>query len=88
MAPTGVDFQASARWLMTPLAASPASFQPSKAAMTAGEVSCPMPSSSIWGHLLGSSVLQVTCMTVFAASRGRRDRRGPDQALSDAARAS
>ena len=32
---------------MTPLAASPASFQPSKAAMTAGELSLPMPSSSI-----------------------------------------
>jgi hypothetical protein len=36
---------------MTPLAASPASFQPSKAAMTAGELSFPMLSSSIWDHL-------------------------------------
>jgi hypothetical protein len=32
---------------MAALAASPASFQPSKAAMTAGERSSPMPSSSI-----------------------------------------
>src|ERR1700733_10112769 len=53
MAPTGVDSQAAARWLITPLAASPASFQPSKAAITAGELSFPMPSSSIWDHLLG-----------------------------------
>jgi hypothetical protein len=37
---------------MTPLAASPASFQPSKAAMITGEVSLPMPSSSITHHLL------------------------------------
>jgi hypothetical protein len=37
---------------MTPLAASPASFQPSKAAMTAGELRFPMPSSSIFDHLL------------------------------------
>jgi hypothetical protein len=36
---------------MTPLAASPASFQPSKAAMTAGELSFPTPSSSISDHL-------------------------------------
>jgi hypothetical protein len=36
---------------MTPLAASPASFQPSKAAMTAGELSFSMLSSSIWDHL-------------------------------------
>jgi hypothetical protein len=36
---------------MTPLAASPASFQPSKAAITAGELSFPVLSSSIWDHL-------------------------------------
>src|SRR6266704_428163 len=52
MAPTGLECHAPARWLMTPLAASPASFQPSKAAMTAGELSFPMPSSSISDHLL------------------------------------
>ena len=51
MAPTGVDCHAAARWLMTPLAASPASFQPSNPAMTAGELSFPMLSSSIWDHL-------------------------------------
>src|SRR5436309_7772529 len=52
MAPTGVACQARLKWLMTPLAASPASFQPSKAAMITGEVSLPMPSSSIAHHLL------------------------------------
>src|SRR5260370_37557580 len=52
MAPSGVDCHAPARWLITPLAASPASFQPSKAAMTAGELSFPIPSSSISDHLL------------------------------------
>src|SRR5260370_27189271 len=52
MAPSGVDCQARARWLIPRLAASPASFQPSKAAMTAGEVSFPIPSSSISDHLL------------------------------------
>jgi len=52
---------------MTPLAASPASFQPSKAAMTAGELSFSVLSSSIWDHLPSSSVLQVTCTTMFAA---------------------
>ena len=35
--PAGVALQDSIRWLMAPLAASPASFQPSKAAISAGE---------------------------------------------------
>src|SRR5258708_20468641 len=52
MAPSGVGGHAPARWLISPLAASPASFQPSKAAMTAGELSFPIPSSSISDHLL------------------------------------
>jgi hypothetical protein len=75
MAPTGVDCHALARWLITPLAASPASFQPSKAAMTAGELSFPMPSNSISDHLLRFleiSRLQVTCPTMIIAQRGRR----------------
>jgi len=39
--------QVADRWLMAALAASPASFQPSNAAMTAGEVSDEMPSKLI-----------------------------------------
>jgi len=35
------------RWVTAALAASPASFHPSKAAMTAGEFSADMPSNSI-----------------------------------------
>jgi hypothetical protein len=35
------------RWVTAALAASPASFHPSKAAMTAGEFSAEMPSNSI-----------------------------------------
>src|SRR5271156_1648003 len=41
MAPIGVACQAMARWLTTPLAASPASFQPSNPAIATGEVSGP-----------------------------------------------
>jgi hypothetical protein len=52
---------------MTPLAASPASFQPSKAAMTAGEVSFPMPSSSISHHLPKFLGVQITCMSMITA---------------------
>src|SRR5262249_776904 len=55
---------------MTPLAASPASFQPSKAAMITGEVSLPMPSSSITHHLLA-------CLG--ARCRGSRLRLAPDR---------
>src|ERR1039457_2683629 len=47
MAPMGLDCHAVPRWLMAPLAASPASFQPSKAAMTAGELSLLAASSSM-----------------------------------------
>jgi hypothetical protein len=41
--------------VMALLAASPASFQPSKAAIRAGEVSLPVASSSIAGHLPSSA---------------------------------
>jgi len=43
--------QAEVSWLMALLAASPASFQPSKAAISAGDVSLPIASSSIASHL-------------------------------------
>src|SRR5215469_6975263 len=52
MAPTGSACQASVRWVMTPLAASPASFQPSKAAMITGALSLLAALSSIARHLL------------------------------------
>src|ERR1039457_6329959 len=52
MAPTGAACQAVTRWSITPLAASPASFQPSKAATRAGEGSLRMPLSSISHYLL------------------------------------
>jgi hypothetical protein len=44
--------------VMALLAASPASFQPSKAAISAGEVSLPTASSSIASHLLSSASAQ------------------------------
>ena len=47
MAAIGVACHAIPRWLMTPLAASPASFQPSKAAMATGELSFPSRSNSM-----------------------------------------
>src|SRR5215472_10648037 len=43
--------QAELSWLTALLAASPASFQPSKAAISTGEVSLPTESSSIVSHL-------------------------------------
>src|SRR5215467_13388423 len=43
--------QAELSWLTAVLAASPASFQPSKAAISTGEVSLPTESSSIVSHL-------------------------------------
>jgi hypothetical protein len=43
--------QAEISWVIALLAASPASFQPSKAAISAGEVSLPTASSSIASHL-------------------------------------
>jgi hypothetical protein len=46
--------QAEVNWLIAVLAASPASFQPSKAAISAGEVSLPTASSSIASHLPSS----------------------------------
>src|SRR6516225_6501281 len=51
MAPTGVACQAIPRWLTTPLAASPASFQPSNPAMATGDTSSPMSLNSIVRHL-------------------------------------
>src|SRR5579863_6414825 len=51
MAPIGVACQAIPRWLTTPLAASPASFQPSNPAMATGDVSPPMSLNSMTGHL-------------------------------------
>src|SRR6516164_10447454 len=51
MAPTGVACQAIPRWLTTPLAASPASFQPSNPAMATGDTSSPMSLNSITRHL-------------------------------------
>src|SRR5262245_24929656 len=42
MAPMGVACQAMPRWLTTPLAASPASFQPSNPAIATGDASSPM----------------------------------------------
>src|SRR4029077_1275756 len=52
MEPAGSACQAVVRWVITPLAASPASFQPSKAAMMTGALSLPIPLSSIAHHLL------------------------------------
>src|SRR5580700_2702937 len=52
MEPAGSACHAVVRWVITPLAASPASFQPSKAAMMTGAVSLPIPLSSIAHHLL------------------------------------
>src|SRR6266480_597716 len=57
MAPTGFACHAVVRWVITPLAASPASFQPSKAAITMGAVSLPVPLSSIAHHLLTRRLL-------------------------------
>src|ERR1700746_1638720 len=47
MAPTGVACHAIPRWLTTPLAASPASFQPSNPAMATGDASSPMSLNSM-----------------------------------------
>src|SRR5215467_3741973 len=57
MEPTGSACHAVVRWVITPLAASPASFQPSKAAMMTGAVSLPVPLSSIAHHLLTRRLL-------------------------------
>jgi len=57
MEPTGSACHAVVRWVITPLAASPASFQPSKAAMMTGAVSLPVPLSSIAHHLLARRLL-------------------------------
>src|SRR3984893_17719862 len=51
MAPMGVACQAMPRWLTTPLAASPASFQPSNPAMATGDASSPMSLNSMTRHL-------------------------------------
>src|SRR5262252_1315880 len=57
MEPTGSACHAVVRWVITPLAASPASFQPSKAAMMTGVLSLPVPLSSIAHHLLTRRLL-------------------------------
>jgi hypothetical protein len=57
MEPIGSACQAAVRWVMTPLAASPASFQPSKAAMMTGALSLSVPLSSIAHHLLSRRLL-------------------------------
>src|ERR1700735_1818523 len=51
MAPIGVACHAMPRWLTTPLAASPASFQPSNPAMATGEASPPASLNSMTPHL-------------------------------------
>src|SRR5271165_1008616 len=51
MAAIGVACQAMPRWLTTPLAASPASFQPSNPAMATGDASSPMSLNSMTRHL-------------------------------------
>src|SRR5690349_4795882 len=57
MAPAGSACHAVVRWVITPLAASPASFQPSKAAMMTGAVSLRVSLSSIAHHLLTRRLL-------------------------------
>src|SRR5690349_16028348 len=57
MEPAGSACHAVVRWVITPLAASPASFQPSKAAMMTGAVSLPVSLSSIAHHLLTRRLL-------------------------------
>src|SRR5262249_5333076 len=75
MAPTGVACHAMPRWLTTPLAASPASFQPSNPAMATGAASSPMSLNSITRHLPTPTLrLSVTAYVVGLAYRatGRR----------------
>ena len=79
MAPTGVACQAMPRWLTTPLAASPASFQPSNPAMATGEASSPMSLNSMIRHLPGSpqAVLLIAYVVSLAQwVTGRRVRPG------------
>jgi len=66
MAATGSDCQAIPRWLTTPLAASAASFQPSKAAMATGLASVPMSLNLMALHLPCSTAYvyqAVACVT-------------------------
>src|ERR1043165_6406137 len=55
MAPMGPACHAIPRWLTTPLAASPASFQPSNPAMATGDTSSPMSLNSMTCHLPNQS---------------------------------
>src|ERR1700677_4654423 len=80
MAPMGVACQAIPRWFTTPLAASPASFQPSNPAMATGEASSPMSLNSMIRHLPGSpqAVLLIAYVVSLAQwVTGRRVRCGP-----------
>src|SRR5437762_3283639 len=75
MAPIGVACHAIPRWLTTPLAASPASFQPSNPAMATGDARSPMSLNSIARHLPTPTLgLSVTAYVVGLAYRvtGRR----------------
>src|SRR6266568_1442544 len=64
MAPMGVACQAMPRWLTTPLAASPASFQPSNPAMATGLVSSPMSLNSMTRHLPDTAQALLTAYVV------------------------
>src|SRR6266568_3290287 len=75
MAPMGVACHAIPRWLTTPLAASPASFQPSNPAMATGDARSPMSLNSIARHLPTPTLgLSLTAYVVGLAYRvtGRR----------------
>src|SRR5437763_16093418 len=73
MAPAGAAFHASQSRLTAPLAASPASFQPSKAAMITGADSFGIPASSITHHLPPpGSALQPTLSHMITCSGARR----------------
>jgi hypothetical protein len=70
MAPTGSACHAAVRWVITPLAASPASFQPSKPAMMTGAVSLPLPLSSISHHPFLAASLAMP-VPAYVVSRDR-----------------
>src|SRR5215469_15875348 len=84
MAPTGSACHASVRWVITPLAASPASFQPSNAAMMTGAVSLPIPLSSISHHPFLAARwrcrFQPTCSPMIACYPAGPVRHGADDA--------
>src|SRR5580692_1103058 len=75
----GVACQAMPRWFTTPLAASPASFQPSNPAMATGEASSPMSLNSMIRHLPGSPLAVLFTAYVVTLAQwvtGRRVRCG------------